>query len=607
MNYFASKSAPAWSIPRPQQGNETTKLRKLEIPLPSLPRRYQSGDGPRPPAPLSIILKNDSTAQIFEKRVLPGPMKNGELSLQMHYVVGWSDLPAARVAIQAQHILDYVSPRVLEDFEYKLYLEREAREEEEDVAAAIAAVAAAEAAENAALGLKPAPKPPSNKWKRPRRRKKKNRPSKADLIAKKQAEETSFNHSEAAAMSATLSTATQNTTGPSLTAPPQSTPKKKKSIAPNAIIANSEDDALIYDVEEEDEMDIDDELAIMRQLRQATTRASEGFGSSDSEVGDATLRPRSADRSVSIKKEQTPPVLMPLHTLDTTQPLVSDYSTTSKQDTTPAQVISIKSTLQHYGFTPVAKSTAPWPAVANAHAHPSPQTHSIPNLLTEETSAPSEAKPPRSKGKKKKKKIIVIEDEEEEQVWEVKALEGMQVEVVGGKTIRWFKVRWKGNWPADQNPTWEPEDNIDRLLIKKYLAKVAATGGQGPSAVVPLVKPQLKRKYSSVAEAVMGDAEDEGDRRSPAPPGASKLLSSRSIVNDAQNHVDRRGNMPFHSSGSDDGSENDDDILQVTEPEMQHVETPYRSQDFNDALLRELETSFRRQDAWRSSERSSSS
>jgi len=551
-----------------------------------------------------MILKNDSTARILEKRVLPGPAKNGELSLQMHYVVGWSDLPAARVAIQAQHILEYVSPRVLEDFEYNLYLEREAREEEEDMAAAIAAVAAAQAAENADLGPKPVSKPSGNKWKGPRRRKKKSRPSKADLIAKQQAEETSFNQSEATALSGTLSTSTHNTSGPSLTAPPQSTPKKKKNIAPNAIIANSEDDTLMYDVEEEEEMEIDDDFAIVRQLRQTSTKVSEGFGSSDSEVGDATLRPRSADRSASIKNEHITPALMSLHTLHTMQPPVPDHLTTPKQDSTPAQVRSAKSTLQHYGFTPAAKSTAPWPNVSKTHTNSLPQAQSIPNLPACETSAPSEAKPPRTKGKKK---ITVLEKEEEEPAWEVKALEGMQIEVVGGKTIRWFKVRWKGNWPADQNPTWEPEDNIDRPLVTKYLAKIAATGGQGSSAVLPLVKPQLKRKYSSVAEAVMGDMEGEGDHRSPAPPGASSSLSSRSIVNDALSFGERQADMPLHSSGSDDGGENNDDILEVTEPEQRHVETPCRSQDFNEALMRELETSFRRQDVKRSSERSSSS
>ncbi|KXJ91589.1 hypothetical protein Micbo1qcDRAFT_163364, partial [Microdochium bolleyi] len=124
MNYFASRSAPTWTVPKPRENHAPSRLRPLEIPLPSLPKRYEQGDGPPPLAPLSMIVKNDSTARILDKRVMRGPPKNDEISLQLYYVVGWSDLPAARVAIQAQQIHEYVSPRELEDFEYKLYLER---------------------------------------------------------------------------------------------------------------------------------------------------------------------------------------------------------------------------------------------------------------------------------------------------------------------------------------------------------------------------------------------------------------------------------------------------------------------------------------------------
>ncbi|KAK8138577.1 hypothetical protein PG984_001957 [Apiospora sp. TS-2023a] len=95
---------------------------KIVIPLSTKPRPYRRGDGP-PMAPLSLVLENDSTAFIVDKfvRFLPDrPRKQ-----QMHYLVRWSDLPAAALAVPATEILDYVSSRVLEDYEYQLSLEED--------------------------------------------------------------------------------------------------------------------------------------------------------------------------------------------------------------------------------------------------------------------------------------------------------------------------------------------------------------------------------------------------------------------------------------------------------------------------------------------------
>ncbi|KXJ91588.1 hypothetical protein Micbo1qcDRAFT_163362 [Microdochium bolleyi] len=164
-----------------------------------------------------------------------------------------------------------------------------------------------------------------------------------------------------------------------------------------------------------------------------------------------------------------------------------------------------------------------------------------------------------------------------------------------------FKVRWKGNWPPDQNPTWEPEENIDKPLVRKYLAK-RASAGETDIPVLPVV-PQLKRKFSSVAEAVMGDVEDEHAHRSLAPPGASMWDSVPAGIN-----VDHdMGHRATIHGDNRAGTEDDDDILQVTEVKSRYTETPYRSKEFNDALMRELETSFRRQDVRRSSEGSNAS
>ncbi|EFW99914.1 chromatin organization modifier, chromo domain containing protein [Grosmannia clavigera kw1407] len=37
--------------------------------------------------------------------------------------------------------------------------------------------------------------------------------------------------------------------------------------------------------------------------------------------------------------------------------------------------------------------------------------------------------------------------------------------------VRYFLVRWKGDWPPDQNPTWEPADNLPPRMVRHYLKK----------------------------------------------------------------------------------------------------------------------------------------
>lgn len=39
--------------------------------------------------------------------------------------------------------------------------------------------------------------------------------------------------------------------------------------------------------------------------------------------------------------------------------------------------------------------------------------------------------------------------------------------------VRFFLVRWKGDWPPDQNPTWEPADNLPPRMVRQYLKKAA--------------------------------------------------------------------------------------------------------------------------------------
>ncbi|KAJ3479200.1 hypothetical protein NLG97_g8384 [Lecanicillium saksenae] len=41
-------------------------------------------------------------------------------------------------------------------------------------------------------------------------------------------------------------------------------------------------------------------------------------------------------------------------------------------------------------------------------------------------------------------------------------------DVKGQGLVRYFKVRWEGDWPPEQNPTWEPEENIPDDLVREF-------------------------------------------------------------------------------------------------------------------------------------------
>lgn len=93
-------------------------------------------------------------------------------------------------------------------------------------------------------------------------------------------------------------------------------------------------------------------------------------------------------------------------------------------------------------------------------------------------------------------------------------LEGDRIVNIDGRRQRYFKVRWEGDWPPNQNPTWEPEENIPPTLVNQYLKRKAsrrsaASPSNGnrntPKKSTPRQPLTLKRKYSSVAEAFAGD------------------------------------------------------------------------------------------------------
>ncbi|KAI1134959.1 hypothetical protein F5Y05DRAFT_396100 [Hypoxylon sp. FL0543] len=614
---------------------EKPQKSRIHIPVHSKPPPYRPGDGP-PLAPVTMVPEDDSTAFIFDKRVLPGTTSKGELQLQMYYVVGWRDLPAARATILATKILEYVSPRELEDFEYKTLLERDEEREIEEAEKKRKAEATAAKKKKAKLtnatNTPTAPSTPTGSG-----QKRRGRPSKAELQARQLAQQASAGKST----NIEIALPAASTSGPSL-----STPQKKRAV-----------ELITTDVEEEvDEADPDD--AIYRQLCGGNDEAVEDMDVDDNQEDydilagnipktmstgleirsyartlwpnkDPTLFKR-ANGNLALKSsmshipvpdvlrsnKQFPPPPKPLSsqpqrtripvppplksntTIPVPKPINGKYSMTpvpvptplglkkddprpkpsdTRYSTTPIPVpswprltagkaeipASIPSSQPnrdspgYHGFTPAARSSGKWPSASpRSPGDKSSQFSSIDGQrnATERRSSSQPKKTPRPKK--------TPTEEKQDQVWVVERLEGDRMMNVNGKRQRYFKVRWEGDWPPDQNPTWEPEENIPEALVKQYWKrKSSRRRTTSPSNRNHDYAPErstrqhpltLKRKYSSVAEAFAGDE------------GLDELRIS--AESDEGGYMNRRGNSDDYDGDGDD-DEGDELFVVATENE----------------------------------------
>ena len=579
---------------------------RIEIPIPSKPRPYRSGDGP-PSAPITLALKNDSDAFIVDKRVLAGKPVRGELKLEMWYVVGWPDWPAGRVVINAKHIYDYVSPRTLEDFEYNLLLEREREEEkvekereereEQEEQEEPKQKAEVEAKANTLQSTSDptsaiAPKTSALTTTNGKRR---GRPSKADILAQRLAKEVSVDENAEVPQPPT------STSGPSL-----STPKKRKLLAAVASAPASEQDTDAQDdLGHEGDVDMvgdmsDPSAAIFQQLYSEASSLVGGNadpGESTDEISSRTPQPYATTpkkpANTKLKHSTPSPSLLQVEIKSRKEPAFA-----SAPRTVPVQ----KTTLQHYGFTPAGRSSGKWPSnTSSPGPGTTPTTANAVHTNSTSTNIPTVGSKPR---RKRKRTSSREEEQDEEPTWELERLEDDYVEEHDKSRSRFFKVRWKGNWPPDENPTWEPEENIPRKLVKQYLKRKARKAGGGGSVAnspsgsrgtpKPVVRPTPPaRMYSSVSEAFEGEVDElAGGDNGQASWVGSAARYERGRTSDPDDDGEGLDLVTYHRSKIDD---QDDELLVVAEQNHQHASSsmsvPVRAQ-FDSTFTRDLASPY---------------
>ncbi|KAK3355441.1 hypothetical protein B0H65DRAFT_416298 [Neurospora tetraspora] len=492
----------------------------IEIPLPSI-KKYTRGSGP-PPPPITLAPPRDSTAYIIDQFVLP-VLKDTkpDSRRRVFYHIGFTDIPAARLLVPCNEALDYVSPRELEEWEYDALQIKEADK----------AVEAERKRKN--QGQAPAKKKPG-------------RPPKARLNdpALDAPAEPVLSLQEGDVLLAKQ----EAVGGPSL-----ATPQKRK----RAEIPRFDDS---------------DEAAIQLQLQNDASEVEdsgtdlEGYDSADPLSADLGPRIPSYSRASSSVSFAQQPVAGPSKPTTVNLGLSSNLASrpSSSVASTPGRIHPMfarsieagrtsvsghgsqkgagqngvghslgfggKNTESNTRASPSRDSTRQFKAVPKTAVLPLPHPTQVKPIAftplavpiaiskpivtsdslskqNESSSARKRRKDEQSKPNKKQKKPQI---EEPTGSWVVKELLDDQRVTEHGLKVHKYLVLWEGDWPPDQNPTWEPEDNIeDQSLIKKYLKKKQAGVLKPPKKTQRSMLSYLSQpQYSSVAEAFEGDIDE---------------------------------------------------------------------------------------------------
>ena len=569
--------APESDPPKP------TRIRtSIEVRIPqrvSASRTY----GP-PPLPISLVPANDSTAYIIDRMLYrpKGVGPDGkELAKVQIYFIGWKDLPAARKLIRADRVLEYVSPFTLEEYEFAQYkMSREEAQRKRAMVEAAAAVEAASKKEACAVTPKQnAPRPGKRRgrprrimlevpldtdeemmgvevgrWSRPKGKTEVpslSTPTKAQLkaleaeddmalyeqfygqgiggeeglygfgeqdeIAETEGEEKEEEEEEGSSFDIDRALAVQlGRDLPSPEAPPR---KRLKSSSPMEEIMATTKPLHSSKPTKQNFWFSGSPLASvspppLQVARAVPTNKNLGRGTAKNL---ATSRARSeTPKLANASTRRDPParaISKPVSQSRPQTPITRPSTTSDSARVTPKRSV-VQSRAQTPNittrFTPVALSPEKWKAEAAASSQSQRETlfHASPS------------KKEAISTKKPKPKIKPPPKEDPEPRWAVKRLEEVSTHVVDGKPVRYFLVRWEGDWPPDQNPTWEPEGNINRDLVRTFMRKrkkslmlmdgtVDKMDELPPvgTAVPPppsTLRPQPERRYSSVAEAFEG-------------------------------------------------------------------------------------------------------
>lgn len=517
---------------------------KLQFYIPIRPRvpKYRLGSGPPPPRP-NLRPVHDSNAFIVDKVVLPrGPFHPDSKTRQRrcYYIIGWPDLPAARPVVEASKILDYVSPRTLEDWEYEDALRREEeREREREKAREL---------EERALDKGKAVATPVGASSEPGAKRRPGRPPKSRMMVAEPPSEPELNSEQEEMIHKRMR-------GPSLSTPQKT--RVKQLVAEEEMLEEMEgwDERAEPGIQRPLDMlrggEGDVNKGVVQDLDELRLSSAAPGRSSGESSRASSARPAPA-KPAGVPATAATSAALPKNPISTTPiPLPSAFSRMknwkpkTKATSSPSATVSRLQAADSQGSAPMPHRSDPIhgrhssprdsPSRTNGFTpiggtFPRPPKRPADESPVSAPDVPAKAKPRKSK-KKKQVDLPLLDAEapagavgspdpalgliQGEQDYVVKRLEGDQV--LDG--VHWFRVRWEGDWPDDENPTWEPRENISEKLVKQYLKKKAKREAEQLAKTSQKKKSKMKQtnQYadfakgcSSVTEAFAGQADMDG-------------------------------------------------------------------------------------------------
>ncbi|KAK3393434.1 hypothetical protein B0H63DRAFT_458219 [Podospora didyma] len=444
----------------------------------------------------SIGLSDDSTGYIISKAVFPSNRVKDQLIPWYH--IGFTDDPALRAWIRSDEVLEYVSPYQLEHWEYENFKERQQE--------------AAGEREKASRGKqKPGPKPKG----RPVRMAKKPAPDAAPPTAPSEVPSLSTPQKQRLNSKRRKSQTVEG--GESASNQGSDAPVRKRQR--NSEIRDSE-------VDDDDMMVGEHPMSASIHTRDASALGPAGrmpapaspFGAWPGPPSAATAGESSEAPKNPSKRKQAPkaPTVSPYLPAPPAKPKRSVGPTVSPYFPAPAPKPSAGPTVSPYFPTPPPLRPSVGPTVspylpAPAFTVPSFSTPAKPgSSSTPLVPASSQRKGSSTKASKAAKPKVEPQGDDDgdvgDDVWVVQELLADRRMTEKGVRVHKYLVQWEGDWPEDQNPTWEPAENIDAGVIRAYNKKKRA-GKLKPVDAKHLAKlnPFAYTKYTSVTEAFEGD------------------------------------------------------------------------------------------------------
>ncbi|UKZ66343.1 uncharacterized protein TrAtP1_007518 [Trichoderma atroviride] len=508
---------PLSADPKRKSSQNQPSRSRIAVPLFSKPADYVPGSGP-PLRPISLLPAGDSTAYILERVLLPspGPAPNGKpLPKRMAYLIGWRDLRAASMVVPAMQVLEYVSPRTLEEFEAKL--EQEVDDEKEKLRNEFKS------------GLEA-----------PQKKKKRGRPPA---------------HSQ-------IKSAVVAEPEPVAETPTPTKPRHKKGV----ISLSTPQKSRLADFEWLSE----DDGSPSRQIAEEQFQSLHGFLPEPEEgsnvagdtndalaTGDVTHPVRAAPQASLVHITSSDPAKQKEPSASP-NPEFAKIKTPAFADVEAQKLVNNKHSLPPVALSVEGSNWGKLPPYLPPSSSAPSVVQAVQAVQTQaETQNPiinlgEEAKV--GQKQKQSKKRPRPEDEgakteaQEDNGWVVERIEDVEYyEVDGIGLVRYFKVSWEGDWPPDQKRTWEPEENIPPNLVRNFFKNSRnkrralsrrSTHGQGHSHAHPTEKskpakhngsssqnthtkkssfkqgtlswPAVRSQYKSVSEAFAAEDYDDG-------------------------------------------------------------------------------------------------